>query len=307
MHFCHFLDKNGTFRDLLQLETYKMSYHTPLYRGYKKSYAVGRTNEGTDTCDLGCSLGEIEAYFVEVKTVFKQLSVLEIIHDANHIYYDVSIELFDDYKEKVTQLYGIDCFDSLDLSDPHGTAKKINTFVEEITKGNLKDVICRCMSTAGDAEMMTFSNVTASRYFYYENDEMQRICLPYKNGEYDYEKKSRRKMDVGEISMYIFLPRSRDGLLKLVYDLDGEKLLEWLRLKPLQDYRQKKSRARDVKYKLSVKIPKFTIRTDLELTDTLIQIGLERYFSGNADFSRENNTCFSLEQLWMSMREMRKN
>ncbi|KAI1696442.1 serpin (serine protease inhibitor) domain-containing protein [Ditylenchus destructor] len=279
----------------------------------------------------GCSLDKIEAYFVEVKTVFKQLSEIGILHNANRIYYDLSIELFDDYKEKVTQLYGNDCFDSLDLSDTHGTAKKINTFVEEITKGNLRDVITadevraspmillNALDFRGQwkspfdptlnaihefhllngntkkTEIMTFSYVTTSGYFYYENGEMQRICLPYKNeslnknGEYDYKNISSRKMDVGEISMYIFLPRSHDGLQKLVEDLDGKKLLEWLRLKPLKDYRQKEPTVVDIMYKLSIKIPKFTIRTDLQLSDTLKKIGLEHYFSGNADFSRASN------------------
>ncbi|KAI1717287.1 hypothetical protein DdX_07027 [Ditylenchus destructor] len=59
---------------------------------------------------------------VEVKTVFQQLPELEILHDANRVYYDHSIELLKTYKEKVTRLYGIDCFDSLDFSDSHGNA-----------------------------------------------------------------------------------------------------------------------------------------------------------------------------------------
>ncbi|KAI1702185.1 serpin (serine protease inhibitor) domain-containing protein [Ditylenchus destructor] len=280
------------------------------------------------------NLDEIEAFFVEIKSVFQQLSERNILHDANRIYYDLSLELLETYKEKVTQLYGKEAFDLLNFKDADGTSKKINSFVEENTKANLKNVIsgdqvtgnCMILLNALDfrgkwekqfyaesnvikefhllngttkktvmmtrsssyysSGRMTYSDTTASRYFYYENDEMQRICLSYRNGylkedgESDFEKNSSHKTDVGEISMYIFLPRERKGLPKLVEDLDGEKLLKWLRLKPLQDYRQEEP---------TLMFPKFTINCDVKLKDTLEKIGLEHYFNVNADFSATSN------------------
>ncbi|KAI1703504.1 serpin (serine protease inhibitor) domain-containing protein [Ditylenchus destructor] len=272
----------------------------------------------------GRSLDEIEAFFAEIKALFQQLTDLEILHDANRIYYDLSLELLDTYKEKVTRLYGEDAFDLSDFGDSDGTAKKINSLVEEITKGNLKNVItanqvsssrmillnaidfrgkwwCQFYpisnvikkfhllnGTTKKTEMMT-NDYGASWCFYCENDEMQRICLGYKNGylkengEWDYaknEKKFDRNEDVGEISMYIFLPRKRKGLPRLIENLNGEKLLKWLRMKPLENYRQEEP---------TIKIPKFTIRSDIHLEATLERNGLEHYFNGNADFTGATN------------------
>ncbi|KAI1698572.1 serpin (serine protease inhibitor) domain-containing protein [Ditylenchus destructor] len=278
----------------------------------------------------GCTLNEIEAFFAEIKEHFLQLSKLKILHDANRIYYDLSIEILETYKEKVTRLYGKDAFNLLDFKDSDGAAKKINSFVHKITKGNLKDVISAAEvsnnhmillnaldfrgkwenpfdptsnvvkdfhllnGTAKKVEMMT-DYVAASNYFYYENDEMQRICMPYKNyylkknGENDFKKNSSNKTDVGEISMYIFLPRARNGLPKLVENLNGEKLLKLLRIKPLENYRQQKPTVCDIVYKVDIEIPKFTIRTDVQLTGILERNGLEHYFNGNADFSGVSN------------------
>ncbi|KAI1702189.1 serpin (serine protease inhibitor) domain-containing protein [Ditylenchus destructor] len=277
----------------------------------------------------GCSLRNIEAFFVEIKALFQLLSELEILHDANRIYYDLSLELLESYKEKVTRLYGKDAFDLSDFKDSDGTAKKINSLVEEITKGNLKNVITADQvssshmillnaldfrgkwwyqfypdnnvikefhllnGTTKKSEMMTNYRGVSS-CFYCENDEMQRICLRYKNGylkengEWDHaknEEKFDRNEGVGEISMYMFLPRKRKGLPKLVENLNGEKLLKWLRMKPLEDYRQRFPTVCDIVYKVDIKIPKFTIRSDLRLEGTLERNGLEHYFNGNADFS----------------------
>ncbi|KAI1702190.1 serpin (serine protease inhibitor) domain-containing protein [Ditylenchus destructor] len=286
----------------------------------------------------GCSLDEIEAFFVEIKTVFQQLTELEILHDANRVYYDLTIEILETYKEKVTRLYGVDGYDQLNFGDSDATAKKINSFVEEITKGNLKDVItanqvraCKMIllnaidfrgkwqrqffpgsnvikefhllnGTTKKTEMMTHDvtymtgkRVRASDYFYFENDEMQRICLPYKNfrlkkdGEWDYEKNLVHKTDVGEISMYIFLPRQRKGLPKLVENLNGEKLLKWLRMKPLEDYRRRLPTPCDIQYKLDIEIPKFTTRSDIKLNETLEKLGLAHYFKQSADFTGVSN------------------
>ncbi|KAI1702188.1 serpin (serine protease inhibitor) domain-containing protein [Ditylenchus destructor] len=282
----------------------------------------------------GCSLRDIEAFFVEIKALFQLLSELEILHDANRVYYDLSLELLESYKEKVTRLYGKDAYDMLDFKDADGTAKKINSLVEEITKGNLKDVITAgeltktkmillnaidfrgkwqsefnprenvtdkfwlLNGTTKKTEMMT--NVDgASWCFYCENDEMQRICLRYKNGylkedgEWDYEKNGGRyNKDVGEIAMYIFLPRKRKGLSKLLENLSGKKLLKWLRMKSLENYRQKYPTVCDIVYRVFIKIPKFTIRNDLHLKATLEKNGLEHYFNGNGDFSGTSNESF---------------
>ncbi|KAI1703374.1 serpin (serine protease inhibitor) domain-containing protein [Ditylenchus destructor] len=280
----------------------------------------------------GCSLDEIEAFFVEIKTVFQQLTKLEILHDANRVYYDTTIEILETYKKKVTRLYGVDGYDMLDFRDSDGTAKKINSFVEEITKGNLKDVItanqvrgCKMIllnaidfrgkwerqfysgsniikefhlldGTAKKTEMMTHDIkymtrkcIPASNYFYCENDEMQRICMRYKNfrlmedGKSDNEKNVAEKTDVGEISMYIFLPRACKGLPKLLENLNGEKLLKWLRMKPLEDYRRIFPTICDIE------IPKFTTRSDIKLNETLEKLGLGHYFKQSADFSGVSN------------------
>lgn len=97
----------------------------------------------------------------------------------------------------------------------------------------------------------------SDRFYYYENDKLQAVRLPYRNGRTNF---------------YLILPRSRDGLNDLLTTLDQESWAGWTRA----------LRSREG----SVIFPKFKLGYDGELSNSLKAMGMAPAFDRNrADFS----------------------
>jgi len=90
---------------------------------------------------------------------------------------------------------------------------------------------------------------------------------------------SNRDLDVLELTynnqdlaMYVLLPKSRDGVRDLERKLTGIELRDIItRLEQKQ---------------VKVQLPKFAVRSPIDLKNTLTKMGLETLFSNSADFSR---------------------
>jgi len=75
-----------------------------------------------------------------------------------------------------------------------------------------------------------------------------------------------------DLSMVVVLPKSRDGMRDLERRLTGQQLRDILsRLQQKQ---------------VQVQLPKFQVRSHVDLKQTLSRLGLETIFSQSADFSR---------------------
>jgi len=146
---------------------------------------------------------------------------------------------------------------------------------------------------------------------YYEDDEIQRICLPYKLYEcdakgqklytekkeiqydlenYDYECVDHdrdcadtRATNGPELSMYFFLPRTQVGLPALLRQLNGEKLLGWIRKRtPFVHHTVRapdSNELYEIYYDVWVTLPKFSTQSEADLKDALREIGVDELFS----------------------------
>lgn len=93
---------------------------------------------------------------------------------------------------------------------------------------------------------------------YYENQDFQLINLPY--GE------------SGKMSMYILLPQKEVNLTTIINKLNDEHWQEW--------------RSQLIRKKGLISIPKFTLKYETKLNETLENLGMKTAFNNKADFSQ---------------------
>ncbi|MEG4940266.1 serpin family protein [Microcoleus sp. F4-D5] len=95
-------------------------------------------------------------------------------------------------------------------------------------------------------------------YWYYETHQFQAVSLPYGKE--------------GDLAMYIFLPKSNSNLATFLQQLTPENWKKWM-----QQFSEKKG---------VVEIPRFKIEYEVELSNTLIPLGMAGFFDiSQADFS----------------------
>jgi serpin B len=94
------------------------------------------------------------------------------------------------------------------------------------------------------------------RFSYLENEGLQAIELPYADGQ---------------TSMFVFLPPEKMGLAEFAASLSEKKWDQWLKDMSSQQG--------------ELDMPKFTMRYEKFLKDTLNALGMKEAFSGKADFS----------------------
>ena len=91
---------------------------------------------------------------------------------------------------------------------------------------------------------------------YTEDDAMQILQLPY-TGE--------------DLSMVVFLPKAKDGLVSMEPQLSLEDMTRWIELCAVRE--------------VEIFFPKFTLTSQFSLSDRLKTMGMIEAFSENADFS----------------------
>ena len=182
----------------------------------------------------------------------------------------------------------------VDFSNPIETAEIINNWVEENTGGKIEDML-----SSGDISPSTVLILSNAIYFkglwmtqfdkedtvdrdfeitpteivqvptmvltdseekfnYTETDDLQILELPYKGDD---------------VSMIIFLPKE-DNISSVEQMLDNENLATWMDSMNPTD--------------VDIYLPKFTHKTEYNLKEMLISMGMDLAFSFNADFSGMN-------------------
>jgi serpin B len=215
------------------------------------------------------------------------------LNTANALWTEKDYPFLDDYLGLIDDYYMGKATD-IDFSEPVEAAEIINKWVEENTGGKIEDMLSSGDITPGTVLILsnaiyfkglwlTQFNIedTVDRDFklsngekkgvpmmvstnsdaffnYTENEDMQMLELPYKGDS---------------VSMFIILPKEND-LNKFEQTVSMENLSNWM----------------DSMYATNVNIylPKFTYKTEYNLKDILIDMGLDIAFSMNADFSGMN-------------------
>ncbi|HXK48858.1 MAG TPA: serpin family protein [Clostridiales bacterium] len=126
-------------------------------------------------------------------------------------------------------------------------------WADQFKKGNTQPSEFFTYSGTVNADLMNIKK----RFSYMENDELQFLEMPYKGND---------------ASMYILLPRKKDGLK------DIEKKLTWEDIEKYTNSMYSKE--------VDVHFPKFTMSLEYELSQLLTKLGMKAAFTKGADFSK---------------------
>lgn len=215
------------------------------------------------------------------------------LHTANSLWGQKDYPFLQDYLDVVKNYYGGE-INSLDFaSDPDGSTKIINDWVEEKTNGKIKDIIdgldpltrlvlANAIYFKGEWVKQFDKSKTKDDNFYITNDEIVQVPMMQLTGE-EAEFKYAENNDLqllempyegDKLSMLILLPK--DDLNDIEKILSADQLNEWKSLM----YKQR----------VDVYMPKFTFESKYYLANNLINMGMPTAFGSNADFSGMDGT-----------------
>jgi serpin B len=209
------------------------------------------------------------------------------VNIANGFFYSDSLTLKEDYVHKIQQ-----CFDTKIEKAPFATnsqeaKSQINRWVANITENKIPELFKQIESNvvAVLANAIYMKAPWSERFtrtetlpFYKSGKANQAQSVPFMIQQETYAYKATDNSQVVELpyegvplSMYILLPKERDGIKNLETSINGEQLRTIF-----QNTEQKL---------VSLKIPKFTIRSSIALKTILQQLGINKLFSNQAQLT----------------------
>ncbi|XP_011187959.1 serine protease inhibitor 42Dd [Zeugodacus cucurbitae] len=231
---------------------------------------------------------EVATTFAYVFDKYKDSELLKI---ANKVYVQQGHALKSDYQNELKESYNADA-ESVNFEESENTANAINSWVENKTAGKIKDLVQASAFSAltrlvllnalhfkglwahkfdeeqtaeddfwiseEESVKVQYMNQKAKfGYGYFEELDCQALELPYKNSD---------------LSMLVLLPNEREGLKTLAEKLKSVNLVDL-------------AGNIDANEDVVVKLPKFKVEFEVELTETLKKLGISKIFTDEADFS----------------------
>jgi serpin B len=223
------------------------------------------------------------------------------LHIANGLFKHEDLKLKDTYLSTTrdclkTQVESVDFKNKLDE-----TRQKINKFISEKTMEKIPELFKQGVLNKDD--LMVLANAiyfksswmhafnkqgTKEATFYRNGHEQEKQNVPFMHQTMDVRHGTINEVDTLEmpyvhphLAMYIVLPKHMDGLRQLEKHLTGQQLHELI-----NNVHEKH---------VEVKLPKFQIRTSLNMKDTLVKLGLESMFSHSANFDRMSDTPLKVD------------
>ena len=206
---------------------------------------------------------------------------------ANSLWPQKGYDFLAEYLDLLKQYYRVS-ITALDFGDPEPARGKINTWVEEKTRGKITEIIpaglldsltrlvlANAIYFKGDWEIKFDQERTSSAPFYKTAEEMFQVPMMQHKGRYGYARNEGLQVlelpyAGRDLSMLIFLPDQIDGLCQLEEQLSTENLSRWTwNLRRME---------------VQVFLPRFEVRSSLNLNGILHSLGMVNAF-GKADFS----------------------
>ncbi|XP_073813460.1 serpin 55B [Musca autumnalis] len=245
---------------------------------------------------------EVAETFQFVLEKYKDSELLKI---ANKIYVQEGQEIKEDYAAATKEHYHAEA-DSVNFAENEAAAEKINTWVEEKTEGKITNlitpdcldettrlVLLNAMHFKGEWEKKFDESQTEEDDFWIAEEEAVKVNYMNQKEKFGYgyfEEYNCTALEMpykdSDLSMFVMLPQEREGLKDL-----AEKLKEV----NLVDLAEKMNTEEVV-----VKFPKFKVDYSIELSDILKEMGINKAFSDDADFSNilENPEGLSISKVF---------
>jgi len=180
-------------------------------------------------------------------------------------------------------------FQSVNFSQSTAAAKIINDFVEQATRGKIKDLIdpsgldgmtrlilVNAIYFKGSWQSKFMPQSTKQDKFYVKEGVEKMVDMMHQKQKFVYSADDSMQVlgmpYVGEdVYMYVFLPKERFGLAALLKSLNGKKLMDTL--------------ANKNKEEVIVSLPKFKVESTHGLVPILKEMGISKAFSRDANFN----------------------
>jgi len=281
--------------NLLQLLANSKS--NAFYSPYSISTALFMTTGGAKTqtekqmLDVLCQTENTLSYhqkFGQQLTLVEKKENIKL-NIANSIWMQKGFKFQPNYTDLLSKAYKAKLNESDFKTNPDGEAKKISKWVESKTNNKIKELI-----KPGVLKNNTKMVLVNAIYFYsdwakafdkdntreadfYLNDKTTSKAKMM-NAEHNMSYATDDKFELvsvsytkGEASMLIFLPKSKENFNDALKSITFERYSALL--KKLKEE------------KVNLQIPKFTMTTEFELSQTLSSMGMPLAFTDNADFS----------------------
>jgi serpin B len=219
---------------------------------------------------------------------------------ANALFQDKQLKLKDSYVSTTR-----DCLETEvdNKNDFHGqleqAREKINKWVSQKTSDKIPELFKRGVLTE-DVRMVlanaiyfkaswknSFNKAMTKQDTFYRNGHDQQT-VQFMHHTEEHRHVSTNDLDAVELTyehpdlaMVVVLPKARDGLRNLEKRLTGKELRDIV--------------SRLERRQVKVQLPKFTVRSPINLKNVLSKMGLDNIFSNQADFSRMSETQLKVD------------
>lgn len=251
---------------------------------------------------IGSSVDVLTAY----RAIQKQLRVDDDkakLTIANGLFQDQTLTLKDSYVSTTRDCLETQVDNKNDfVNQLEQTRQKINKWISDKTNGKIYELYKKGMLT--QAARMVLANAiyfksswltafnpaqTKHQVFYKQGKDTDTENVPFMRASGTYRVSSTNDLDALELAfqhpdlaLYVVLPKARDGLRDLEQRLTGQGLKQIL-----ANLRQQS---------VNLQLPKFVVRSNIDLTAILNKMGLDKMFTNDADFSRMSDTKLKVDK-----------
>ncbi|KAH8370897.1 hypothetical protein KR093_005506, partial [Drosophila rubida] len=213
------------------------------------------------------------------------------LRSVNRLFVNQTLSLQTEFK-KLAGEYFISEPESLKFADPLQATKRINDLVMKDTEnkishlvspdtvnGDTSAVLVNALYFKGKFEKPFTPESTMSDDFYVDIDNRVEVDMMYQEDKFKYAELSdldaracQLPYEGSDVSLLIILPKRTNGLLDLQQKLKDIDLCSIERQMTTED--------------VEIAMPKFSLEFDLDLKETLHQLGISSIFEDSADLSR---------------------
>jgi len=246
----------------------------------------------------------------EVLSVYRALEKNLDIHDqntrlqiANSIFHDKQVQLKQDYQQSTQECLEAKVQEEDFKSQLEQARQQINKYISDKTQNKIPELFKRD-ALKQDTQIVLANAVymkaawqrafskqqTKQGKFYRRGQQQDPQDVPFMQAEGEYRHSQDDKLQVvqlnyekAQLSMYVLLPKQRDGLKDLEQRLTGDRLRE------IQRNLQNR--------KVQIQLPRFSTRSPQDLTKALSKMGLSNLFTSQADLSRLSDQKLKVSEI----------
>jgi len=268
-----------------------------------ESGADGKTREEIKRTLLASSASreDVLAVYVNLQEQLRIDDEKTKLTIANGMFQDKDLKLKDEFKDLIKNCFKSEV-EEVDFRQQLEEARqKINRFVSEKTQEKIPELFKRGKLTTEDrlvlanaiyfkASWRTAFNKASTKLdiFYHNGKEQSKENVPFMHQSINLRHSSDNDLEALELpynnqdlAMYVVLPKQRDGMRDLERKLTGKQLRDII--------------SRMEQKQVNVQLPKFKVRSPIDLTSILEKMGLESVFSQSADFRRMSETPLKVD------------